>query len=300
MLSLLNKNIKDRVMRASFEPLPLGKTSSFRFIEIDQKEGFDGHWHYHPEVELKWVRSGMGRRIVGDKIQPFGPSDLVLLGPNLPHCWRTDASFPDSSVASVVQFRVESLEPKPELVSIHSTLKASGTGLYFPVKGRAASDNLEKAFSCLRQASPGSWQAYTAWLDLLGLVSSLPREIISTQPVTMRKLKDDRLSEVINFILDRAEESLDSGLFVEASQLVSMSPSAFSRFFKRHTGQTFSRFVNEIKISRSTSLMLETNQTILRVSLESGFGSLSHFNRVFTEIKGIPPGKWRNEIKSLG
>ena len=103
-----------------------------------------------------------------------------------------------------------------------------------------------------------------------------------------------------NFILDRAEESLDSGLFVEASQLVSMSPSAFSRFFKRHTGQTFSRFVNEIKISRSTSLMLETNQTILRVSLESGFGSLSHFNRVFTEIKGIPPGKWRNEIKSLG
>jgi len=159
---------------------------------------------------------------------------------------------------------------------------------------------LEQAFLSLRQAIQGSWKAYTAWLDLLGLVSSLPREIISTQPVTMRKLKDDRLSEVINFILDRAEESFDSGLFVEAAQLVGMSPSAFSRFFKRHTGQTFSRFVNEIKISRSTSLMLETNQTILSISLESGFGSLSHFNRVFAEIKGIPPGKWRSEIKGLG
>ena len=287
-------------MRASFEPLPLGNTRSFRFIEIDQKEGFDGHWHYHPEVELKWVRSGTGRRIVGDRIQPFSPSDLVLLGPNLPHCWRTDPGCPDSSVASVVQFRMESLEPKPELVSLHSMLKAAGTGLYFPVQSQETSNELEQAFLSLRQASQGSWKAYTAWLDLLGLVSSLPREIISTQPVTMRKLKDDCLSEVINFILDRAEESFDSGLFVEAAQLVGMSPSAFSRFFKRHTGQTFSRFVNEIKISRSTSLMLETNQTILSISLESGFGSLSHFNRVFAEIKGIPPGKWRSEIKGLG
>ncbi|MDG1139393.1 MAG: AraC family transcriptional regulator [Opitutales bacterium] len=283
-------------MRACLEPLSLGSARSFRFIEIDQNEGFDGHWHYHPEVELKWVTSGTGRRIVGDKIQPFGPSDLVLLGTNLPHCWRTDTNCLDSSTASVVQFRQESLEQKPELVSLHSMINSADTGLYFPLDEKHQREALGERFSCLNQASPGSWKAYVAWMDLLGLVSTFPREIISSKPVTMKKLKDDRLAKVINFILDRLEQPFDSVLFVDAFQLVGMSPSAFSRFFKRHTGQTFSRFVNEIRISKSTSLMLDSKQTILTISLESGFGSLSHYNRVFTEIKGISPGQWRKEM----
>ena len=45
-------------VRASFEALALDGTSTYRFIQIDREDGFDGHWHYHPEYELKWVRQG--------------------------------------------------------------------------------------------------------------------------------------------------------------------------------------------------------------------------------------------------
>src|SRR5690606_20540357 len=51
---------------------------------------FDPHWHHHPEYQLFVVLEGTGTRFVGDGVERFGPGDLVLTGPNLPHVWRSD------------------------------------------------------------------------------------------------------------------------------------------------------------------------------------------------------------------
>ena len=95
------------------------------------------------------------------------------------------------------------------------------------------------------------------------------------------------------------ETQIDPALFDESSHLVSMTPAAFSRFFKRHTGRTFSRFVNEAKIARACRCLVESEETILTISLECGFGSLSHFNRIFMEYKGCSPGRWRAQFKAV-
>ena len=52
---------------------------------------------HHPEYELKWVRQGVGQRMVGDHVESFRKDDLVLVGSNLPHCWRTAPEFAGSS-----------------------------------------------------------------------------------------------------------------------------------------------------------------------------------------------------------
>ena len=101
-------------MRASFEALTLDGTSTYRFIQIDREDGFDGHWHYHPEYELKWVREGVGQRMVGDHVESFRRDDLVLVGSNLPHCWRTAPEFTGSSQASLLQFPPDCLGTNPE------------------------------------------------------------------------------------------------------------------------------------------------------------------------------------------
>ncbi len=285
-------------MKASYEALPLDGVSTFRFIEIDRNEGFDGHWHYHPEYELKWVREGVGQRMIGDHLDSFGPNDLVLVGSNLPHCWRTAPEFTGCSKAHLLQFPPESLGRSPEMNEIRDLLEQSGRGWRFDLSDQSDHDSVGLAFEALSLAERGSWDAYAAWIRLLGLLTRLPRQPLATQAYQPKEPADDRLARVIDFVFEQVDKQAGSSIFEKSCTLVSMTPAAFSRFFKRHTGRTFSQFVNEAKIARACRCLVESKETVLAVSLECGFGSLSHFNRLFVEHKGCSPGRWRSQFKA--
>ncbi len=286
-------------VRASFEALTLDGTSTYRFILIDREDGFDGHWHYHPEYELKWVREGVGQRMVGDHVESFRKDDLVLVGSNLPHCWRTAPEFIGSSQASLLQFPPDCLGTNPETKKIRDLLDQSRLGLRFDLSSKGNKERLEEAFDQMETAKQGSWSSYTYWIKLLGLLTEIPSQVLASQGYNLKEPVDDRLARVIDFVFEKVETQIDPGLFNESSHLVSMTPAAFSRFFKRYTGRTFSRFVNEAKIARACRCLVESEETILTISLECGFGSLSHFNRIFMEYKGCSPGRWRTQFKAV-
>jgi AraC-like DNA-binding protein/quercetin dioxygenase-like cupin family protein len=285
-------------VRASFEALTLDGTSTFRFIQIDREDGFDGHWHYHPEYELKWVREGVGQRMVGDHVESFGKDDFVLVGSNLPHCWRTAPEFNGSSQASLLQFPPDCLGTNPETKKIHDLLDQSRLGLRFDLSEKRNKERMGQAFEQLETTEQGSCSSYTSWIELLGLLTEVPKQTLASQGYNLKEPVDDRLARVIDYVFEKVETQITPSLFDESSELVSMTPAAFSRFFKRHTGRTFSRFVNEAKIARACRCLVDSEETVLAISLECGFGSLSHFNRIFMDCKGCSPGRWRSQFKA--
>ena len=74
-------------MKALLEKISNPAQSSFTIFYYSEKE-FDAPWHFHPEYELTYIKSSSGMRYVGDSVLEFEAGDLVLLGPNLPHCWK--------------------------------------------------------------------------------------------------------------------------------------------------------------------------------------------------------------------
>ena len=122
-------------------------TPDLEVVQIRQGESFKAwshgypfhtvRWHFHPEYEIHLVVATRGRYFVGDFIGEFGPGNLVLTGPNLPHNWVSDISQGTSVPlrCRIIQFGEhfihEAAQLLPELSAFEQLLKSASRGLLF-------------------------------------------------------------------------------------------------------------------------------------------------------------------------
>ena len=85
----------------------------------------------------------------------------------------------------------------------------------------------------------------------------------------------------------------------EVSNLVSMTVPAFCRYFKKSTGKTFTKLVNEYRVVHATKLLAESNMSVTNISFDCGFNNFSHFNKLFKEFTGKSASIYRSEMKDL-
>jgi AraC-like DNA-binding protein len=74
-----------------------------------------------------------------------------------------------------------------------------------------------------------------------------------------------------------------------------MSESRFSRFFKRSTGNSFTDFVNRVRINSACHLLMQTDHYVTDICYQVGFNNVANFNRRFLEIKGMTPTEFRRQ-----
>jgi len=81
---------------------------------------------------------------------------------------------------------------------------------------------------------------------------------------------------------------------------VHMSTNHFHRFIKQRTEQTFTGLVNQLRISKACSLLINTTMPITTISDTCGFNNTSNFNRRFLQLKDMPPSQFRKRYLSKG
>ena len=74
-----------------------------------------------------------------------------------------------------------------------------------------------------------------------------------------------------------------------------MTESRFSRFFRRATGNTFTDFVNLVRVNRACQLLMETERYITHIAYDVGFNNMANFNRRFLDINGMTPSEFRKQ-----
>lgn len=80
----------------------------------------------------------------------------------------------------------------------------------------------------------------------------------------------------------------------DLASLASMSPTAFSRFFKLRTGRTLSDYIVDIRIGHAARRLVDTTMTSAEICYECGFNNISNFNRLFRKKKGCSPKEFRD------
>ncbi|MFK8165249.1 MAG: cupin domain-containing protein, partial [Lewinella sp.] len=117
-------------MKASLEKITVAPEQSFLAFEYEA-EAFDAPWHFHPEYELTYIKSSNGIRYVGNHLADFEPGDLVLLGANLPHCWRNVSTEGEPANSLVIQWSASLFGEQPEFAKIRQLLITAERGVRF-------------------------------------------------------------------------------------------------------------------------------------------------------------------------
>jgi len=99
---------------------------------------------------------------------------------------------------------------------------------------------------------------------------------------------------IIRYIHSNYQEELT---LTELARKFSLSVSRMSEVIKEATGQTFVRFLHELRLRQASSLLVSTDMSVTDIAHEVGFGSYKTFSRMFKESKGVAPSDYRKHKK---
>lgn len=285
-------------MKPQFIKVPVDDSNSFRVTD-EIVPYFYNPFHFHPELELTYVLKSKGTRLIGYHVESFSPGDLVLVGPNLPHCWKNDAEYYTGNhllqaQAIVVQFKENFGGPAffdlPELLPIKRLIQDSKRGIR--IYGKTKQKIKERLEALTRQSGTGR---ISGLLDILEIMA-LSKEKSNLTELDSSRLKPaiqmKRLNDIYQYTLDHFRENIS---LEEIARVANVTPNAFCRFFKSHNRKTYIEFVNEIRIANACKLLSHTSMGITEIAYESGFNNLAHFNRVFKKHKHMVPFTYRRQ-----
>lgn len=283
------------MIKASFEIIQPANGQSFLFRKFD-RSAFEAPYHFHPEYELTYIIEGTGKRYVGSHMGDFVAGDLVLLGPNLPHCWKLEQGDQSPAGAIVVQFDGAFLGndffDKNELQHIKKLFQKSGSGICFKSVTQTAVDKNLQVLS----KEKNNFRMLMGLLEILQKLASTNDYVLLDQNMVIAErtlAEQERINPVYAYLVEnfRNQVSLDT-----AAGIANMTTNAFCKYFKKITRKTFMETIIEYRLNYAIQQLVQTDKPISEISFESGFGDVSHFYKTFKQKMHISPLNYRKKF----
>ena len=259
----------------------------------EERPHFSVPWHFHPEIEILYVVKSSGTNYVGDGIHRFSEGEISIIGENVPHWWKSDQKYSDGVDKSgiqalIIQFNRDIFGPNfvclPEMNAIKDLLDRSQRGIQFTGESRKEiARQIEKVF---QQSGIYLITELLILLDMMARSDTYNYRSSIGYSKTIKTYDFYRFNKIYEHVILNLHKPIK---LEEVAGAVNLSPTAFCRYFKKHTGKTFLNFLNEIRIGHACKLLVEGKMAVSTASIESGFNNLSHFNDQFKRIMKLTP-----------
>ena len=274
---------------------PLERT--FRVYAHDYPFTYSG-WHHHPEYELHLIRRSRGHFYVGTYAGEFGPGNLVMTGPNLPHMWVSGADDRDIDGQIVGRDLVLQLSAGfvercasgfSDCAGLAALIEASRVGIEFSAAASAAAAERMEAL-----LTANGFERMALFFSLMRILEEdRGRKSLSLKGADHECAQPKRLERILAYIAENFNRPDLSCRGV--AQVEGMEAPAFSRLFERHIKCTCVEYINHLRIYKACQLLAETEYQITTIGLEVGYDTLSTFNRNFRRLIGKTPSAFRAE-----
>lgn len=272
------------------------------YAQSNFKDGISTAIHQHNHIELVYIVSGNFQQQIADKDYYFTENELILINENTPHYEHIESEdavilflniknslfrtlFYDSSRHPISGFINDLLLDKKEPYShLYFTPKTAGS-LKTP-------EILQQIIDEIYRKEPGSTHI------LPGLIIRLFTYITQEYRFSLRREAKEHLNQLMfndieNFIRSQCRDITIADL----QDRYHYNSDYFNRFIKKHSGQTFQQFRQNIRLDRALQLITETDINIEDISRLSGYENIGFFYRIFEKKYHITPGDMRKKSK---
>ena len=278
-------------MKVVLEKLSPDLGSSFKILHAPHLNDIF-YWHFHPEYEIVYVEAAHGVRHVGDHISRYEQSDLVLIGPNIPHLnfdYGVKTDFEQVCIQMKEDFLGKDFFSIPELAPIRDLFEKGRKGISFSGETRAAVGERLKQLSRL---SP--FEQLMELLKILQLLAhSEESSSLNSRPISSQLVGKDqaRMDKIRRYIEEHYHRRID---VKEVASQVHITTAAFCRYFKKNTRLTFTDFLNQYRINQAKKMLLH-DKNVTEACYDSGFENLSYFNKTFKRLAGENPSQFKKK-----
>ena len=279
------------------EITPLGE-HDFMYVADRHKKEFDYPIHCHETMELNFVENAAGaRRVVGDNSEVISDYDLALItSSDLEHVWEQHECKSEDIHEVTVQFYIHFEDEHTPFYtnpykSIYQMMMRAKRGLVFPMPAIMA------VYQRLVKLATMDDKFYMAQ-ELLTILYELSkfddvRELASSSFAKVEVSSDSRrVLKVKEYINTHINDELR---LEQLADLIGMTPTAFSRYFKLRTGKNLSEYIIDIRLGMVARRLVDTTDSISEICWTCGFNNLSNFNRLFLKRKGCNPTEFREK-----
>jgi AraC-like DNA-binding protein len=270
--------------------IPKLKRDTLIFQE-DRGRSFYALLHQHEEFQISYIKKGEGSLIVGDTVNYYSEGDIVVLGKQVPHVFKSNINLHSTSQMFTLFFNRSSFGENffdiEELSSLNTFFRRSENGF------QVNSNLNEIRCLILELRSAPKIDRFITFIQLLKLINSSEHTPLSTF-VSPKKYNDNegkRMSVVFEYSINNFHKEIKLETIAAKA---AMTKNAFCKYFKKRTNKTFITFLNEIRIEEASKRLVSNKDlSIAEVAESCGFKNISNFNRKFKQIKGKTPSNFK-------
>ena len=273
-------------------PFKIPKPASDTLIyQVDLETSFYDQLHQHAEIQLSLIVEGEGTLIVGDTINDYTKGDILIIGSNLPHVFKSDLNTGKTSHMLTLFFTRTAFGNHffdlEELHELNTFFNRAAHGF------KIISDKIALSTLFFELESASKLSRFIILLKLLKIASLASYKSLSSfmYNKTYSGNEGYRMRKVFEFTMNNFKKDISLDII---SEIANMTKKAFCKYFKKRTNKTYFQFLTELRIEHASKLLLKHKEMpVIEIAELSGYNNLSNFNRQFKSLKHKSPSMFR-------
>jgi YesN/AraC family two-component response regulator len=262
-------------------------------FQVSHRKALSHHMpasHFHGTYEIYYLMSGKREFFIQDRTIAINEGDVVIIAPNILHR-TTNAERPKHERFIINMHERLFSSDGSHKEALGPLLERDYWILNDSLQHRQLIETLSRTILQEIRERGSGFELFAQTLAVQLLIACCRRfREQGAEPPASPSPMHERISEIVRYINEHYMEELSLHVL---SDKFYFSPYYLSRSFKEATGFAFVEYVNSVRVKEAIKLLESSAMKVNLIARKVGFGSVTHFGRVFKEVTGNAPLRYR-------